>query len=258
MDDRYKLFEEAGARDISGYNDHLLEDAERLPRIVIFIDELADLMLTAPDEVEHSVCRLAQMARATGIHLVISTQRPSVDVVTGLIKANFPSRIAFAVTSQTDSRVILDTSGAEALIGRGDMLYMAPDSSKLLRLQGTYVTDEETRRLIDFWQGKVGEGRLLPVCPWSALLGQRGRRPMLGEAATIAREVETISASYLQRRLRIGFPRAARLLTDLEVAGVVVATKGGYRAARDETEEDISDLVDEDGDDDGDDAEDGE
>ncbi|MHB0875139.1 MAG: FtsK/SpoIIIE family DNA translocase [Anaerolineae bacterium] len=246
MDDRYKLFAGAGARDLATYNARMVEGGEPLPRIVIVIDELADLMLTSPDEVERSICRLAQMARATGIHLVLSTQRPSVDVVTGLIKANVPARIAFAVSSQMDSRVILDTPGAEALIGRGDMLYMPPDSSKLVRLQGTYVTEDETRRLVSFWQGQIGDGQVMPVCPWSAMLENEEEDEMLGQAATIAREADTISASYLQRRLRIGFPRAARLLSELELAGVIVATKGGYRAAKEETEEDISDLVNED------------
>ena len=127
-------------------------DLEPLPYIVIIVDELADLMMTAPDEVETLICRLAQMARATGIHLIIATQRPSVDVVTGLIKANFPSRIAFAVTSQIDSRVILDMTGAEQLLGRGDMLFMAPDAAKPIRVQGTYVSEGEVERIVNFWR----------------------------------------------------------------------------------------------------------
>jgi S-DNA-T family DNA segregation ATPase FtsK/SpoIIIE len=161
MERRYKLFAKAGARNIESYNEKLAARGEQiLPYIVIFIDELADLMLSAPDDVERYVCRIAQMARATGIHLVIATQRPSVDVVTGLIKANFPARIAFAVTSLIDSRVILDSPGAEQLLGRGDMLYMAPDTSKLLRLQGCFVSDRETSRLVRYWRGArslVGE-----------------------------------------------------------------------------------------------------
>ena len=154
MERRYKLFAKLGARNIEAYNEKLQARGEpTLPYIVIIIDELADLMLSAPEEVERYICRIAQMARATGMHLVIATQRPSVDVVTGLIKANFPARIAFAVTSQVDSRVILDTPGAEQLLGRGDMLFMAPDQSKLQRLQGCFVSDRETARLVNYWRG---------------------------------------------------------------------------------------------------------
>ena len=155
MERRYKLFAKISARNIESYNEKLAARGEQiLPYIVILIDELADLMLSAPDDVERYVCRIAQMARATGIHLVIATQRPSVDVVTGLIKANFPARIAFAVTSQIDSRVILDTPGAEQLLGRGDMLFMAPDTSKLQRLQGCFVSDRETSRLVALLAGR--------------------------------------------------------------------------------------------------------
>jgi S-DNA-T family DNA segregation ATPase FtsK/SpoIIIE len=153
MDKRYQLFAEIGARNIDDYNRKVARrEQEILPYIVVVIDELADLMMVSPDQVERSICRIAQMARATGIHLVIATQRPSVDVVTGLIKANFPARISFAVTSQVDSRVVLDTGGAEQLLGRGDMLYMAPDSSKLVRVQGCFVSDKEMEKLVKFWQ----------------------------------------------------------------------------------------------------------
>ena len=154
MERRYKQFAKLGARNVEVYNEKLAARGEPvLPYIVILIDELADLMLSAAEDVERYICRIAQMARATGIHLVLATQRPSVDVVTGLIKANFPSRIAFAVTSQVDSRVILDTPGAEQLLGRGDMLFMAPDASKLQRLQGCFVSDRETHRLVQYWKG---------------------------------------------------------------------------------------------------------
>ena len=160
MERRYKLFSKVGARNIEAYNEKLAGRGEPvLPYIVIVIDELADLMLSAPEDVERYICRIAQMARATGIHLVLATQRPSVDVVTGLIKANFPARIAFAVTSQVDSRVILDTPGAEQLLGRGDMLFMAPDASKLQRLQGCFVADRETHRLVRYWKGARTLGR---------------------------------------------------------------------------------------------------
>lgn len=228
MDQRYTEFAKEGVRDLAGYN--ALDSVEPLPRIVIIIDELADLMLTAPDEVEKAICRLAQMARATGIHLVVATQRPSVDVVTGLIKANFPARVAFAVTSLADSRVILDSPGAESLIGHGDMLYMPPDSSKLHRLQGTFVSEEETRRLVDFWRGQV-DSRRLPVAPWSGFLEEEeDHDELFDQAVAVAREVSAVSASYLQRRLRIGYPRAARLLDLLEEAGVVGKATGGGRS----------------------------
>ncbi len=153
MERRYTLFNKANARDLKRYNEHLQKNGEKpLPMIVVIVDEMADLMMAAPEEVEKHICRLAQMARAVGIHLIIATQRPSVDVITGLIKANFPARIAFAVTSQTDSRVILDVPGAERLLGRGDMLFMAPDASKLERIQGTYLSDDEINKLVRYWQ----------------------------------------------------------------------------------------------------------
>lgn len=227
MDDRYQSFARLGVRDIRGYNALASEGIEPLPRIVIIIDELADLMLTAPDEVERAVCRLAQMARATGIHLVVATQRPSVDVVTGLIKANFPARVSFAVMSQTDSRVILDSPGAESLIGHGDMLYMAPDSNKLMRLQGTWVSDDETRRLVNFWHEQVADGQALPVCPWSGMLEDEEEDELFQQAVEAAREVSAVSASFLQRKLRIGYPRAAHLLDLLANAGIVGPAQGG-------------------------------
>ncbi|MGQ9552909.1 MAG: DNA translocase FtsK [Anaerolineae bacterium] len=227
MDDRYQSFARLGVRDIRGYNALASEGLAPLPRIVIIIDELADLMLTAPDEVERAVCRLAQMARATGIHLVVATQRPSVDVVTGLIKANFPARVSFAVMSQMDSRVILDSPGAESLIGHGDMLYMAPDSNKLMRLQGTWVSDDETRRLVNFWHEQVADRQALPVCPWSGMLEDEEEDELFQQAVEAAREVSAVSASFLQRKLRIGYPRAAHLLDLLANAGIVGPAQGG-------------------------------
>ncbi len=229
MDDRYTEFAERGVRDIAGYNE--LPGIQRLPRMVIVIDELADLMLSAPDEAEKPIARLAQMARATGIHLVLATQRPSVDVVTGLIKTNIPARISFAVASQTDSRVILDSAGAEDLIGYGDMLFVTPDSGKQHRLQGTFVSEEETRRLVEFWYTQVGEGERLPVAPWSGMLEEEeDHDQMFDQAVAVAREVSAVSASYLQRRLRIGYPRAANLLGLLEQAGIVGPATGGGRS----------------------------
>src|SRR5690606_23528813 len=154
MERRYQLCSKVGARDLERYNLYLEKRGEKtLPYIVIVVDEMADLMMAAPEEGEKHICRLAQMARAGGIHLIIATQRPSVDVITGLIKANFPARIAFAVTSQVDSRVILDVPGAERLLGRGDMLFMAADANKLERIQGTFVSDEEISRAIRYWKG---------------------------------------------------------------------------------------------------------
>ncbi|MBI4786455.1 MAG: DNA translocase FtsK 4TM domain-containing protein [Chloroflexi bacterium] len=233
MDSRFTLFAKTGVRNVEAYNAQATENS--MPYIVVLIDELADLMLAAPDETEKLLTRLAQMARATGIHLVIATQRPSVDVVTGLIKANFPARIAFAVTSGVDSRVVLDTPGAEKLLGRGDMLYMAPDSSKLLRLQGCFVADEELARLVHFWREKaIMEMRdIIHEPPWKALeeSGKNGGGDQLVEKATqLVRQADTASISFLQRKLGIGYPRAARLMDQLEELGVVSADEGGGKA----------------------------
>ncbi|MCX7682632.1 MAG: DNA translocase FtsK [Anaerolineae bacterium] len=178
MDNRYKLFAAAAARHIDDYNRLMKQKGEpTLPRIVVLIDELADLMMLAPEEVERTICRIAQMARATGIHLVVATQRPSTDVVTGLIKANFPARISFATVSQVDSRVILDMPGAETLMGRGDMLYLAPDSGYPVRVQGCYVSEEEEERVVHFWREQVGP--MEEEAPWERLMrpGARGPAP---------------------------------------------------------------------------------
>jgi len=240
MERRYKLFSKAGARNIEVYNQmRATQGEERLPYIVVLIDELADLMMVAPDEVERHICRIAQLARATGIHLVIATQRPSVDVVTGLIKANFPARISFAVTSQVDSRVVVDTAGAEKLLGRGDLLFMAPDSSKLVRLQGCFVSDREILRLVEYWQGFRGS---TPLPPGATLMQQplwdevrakekeaADRDELLDQAIEIVREQNRASISLLQRRLRIGYLRAARLIDTMEKAGVVGPDEGGSK-----------------------------
>jgi len=279
MERRYKLLSKASARNIEAYNDKLAARGEPvLPYIVILIDELADLMLSAPDDVERYICRIAQMARAVGMHLVIATQRPSVDVVTGLIKANFPARIAFAVTSQIDSRVILDTPGAEQLLGRGDMLYMAPDASKLQRLQGCWVSDREASRLVSYWRGartlgpemepldaammgaggqsgdtmaagdlgaapgSAGEMLEPPWVPGQEALQQplwdemaaaeqaaAGKDEMYAQAVVEVRKSGRASVSLLQRRLRIGYSRAARLIDELEANGVIGPDMGGSR-----------------------------
>jgi S-DNA-T family DNA segregation ATPase FtsK/SpoIIIE len=225
MDSRYRQFAKAGARNIEGYNKDRAP-GEGLPYLVLLIDELADLMMTASDEVEHTLCRLAQLARATGIHLVVATQRPSVDVVTGLIKANFPTRISFAVTSQVDSRTILDMVGAEKLLGRGDMLYMPTEASKPKRLQGSFVSDAEIERMVYFW----GNQRQIAVSsvdfdevaerPLGAQIAAPPD-PLLEEAKRLAQEYKHVSTSFLQRRLRIGYPRAARLMEALQQAGLV-------------------------------------
>jgi len=181
-------------------------------------------MMTGFDEVEHILCRLAQLARATGIHLVVATQRPSVDVVTGLIKANFPTRISFAVTSQVDSRTILDIGGAEKLLGRGDMLFMPTEAGKPKRLQGCYVSDAETERLVSFWESQRRK-KAVPVSieelvsPTTVAEGEYPRDPLLDAAKQLAEEHKHISTSFLQRKLHIGYPRAARIMEQLEEEG---------------------------------------
>ncbi|MGD8398451.1 MAG: DNA translocase FtsK, partial [Anaerolineae bacterium] len=230
MDRRYKIFHEAGARNLAQYNAHARsrKGEDPLPNLVVFIDELADLMMVAPDEVERHICRLAQMGRATGIHLVIATQRPSVDVVTGLIKANFPARISFAVTSQVDSRVILDQPGAENLLGRGDMLFMSPQHSAPVRLQGCFVSDKEIGRLTEFWTGRHAEGEQAELFPpWTGLEAEGEADELLEEAIDLAGRHETLSTSFIQRRLRIGYPRAARIVEQLEDRGIVGPDRGG-------------------------------
>ena len=192
------------------------------------IDELADLMMSAPDQTEHNLVRLAQMARATGIHLVVATQRPSTDVVTGLIKANFPARISFTVASSIDSRVILDTTGAETLLGRGDMLFLNPEAGTPARAQGVMVTDQEVEKVITFWQ-KMSPVEGTPAAPWEEILSQDENSPdaLVEQAIEVVRGTQRASASLLQRRLRIGYPRAARLIDELEDLGVVGPSQGG-------------------------------
>ena len=243
MDRRYRLFSKAGARNIEMYNQMRISRGEdKLPYLVVLIDELADLMMVAPEQVERSICRIAQLARATGIHLVIATQRPSVDVVTGLIKANFPARISFAVTSQVDSRVVLDTGGAEKLLGRGDMLYMASDSSKLVRLQGCFVSDAELQRLVDYWRGFRASAPLPPGAAlvqqplWEEMLAKEkeaaGKDDLLDKAIELVREHDRASISLLQRRLRIGYSRAARLIDTMEEMGIIGPQEGAGRGRR--------------------------
>jgi S-DNA-T family DNA segregation ATPase FtsK/SpoIIIE len=221
MDQRYKKLAAAGARHIEQYNKDK-RGTDKLPYLVLIIDELADLMMAGFDEVESSLCRLAQLSRATGIHLVVATQRPSVDVVTGLIKANFPTRISFAVTSQVDSRTILDGAGAEKLLGRGDMLYMPTEAAKPKRLQGCFLSDTEIDRLVYFWGSQQKEETdklrmetLVATAP-SGMIGGYPRDPLLEQAKELAKQYSDVSTSFLQRKLHIGYPRAARLKDQLD------------------------------------------
>ena len=230
MDRRYKLFASAGVRNIDGYNE--LSGFQALPFIVIFVDELADLMAYAPVEVEDAICRIAQMARATGIHLIISTQRPSVDVITGLIKANIPCRIAFNVSSMVDSRVIIDMPGAEKLLGRGDMLYIPPDQAKPTRIQGTYVSEREIEKLVEFIKSKgapveyTEEVTSMPLTWRKGARGEEGKDDLFEEAVRVVCQYDRASASLLQRRLSIGYARAARILDQLETEGIVGPGEG--------------------------------
>ncbi len=297
MERRYALLSKVGARDLARYNAYLTERNEKpLPFIMVVVDEMADLMMAAPEEVEKHICRLAQMARAVGIHLIIATQRPSVDVITGLIKANFPSRIAFAVTSQTDSRVILDVPGAERLLGRGDMLYMGPDASKLERLQGTWLTEDEISRVIRYWkgvrsfedQGPGHSGRFnyandsddgyrdgydgdfddsdgydqiiidespidrafdpeptgaSPVIPddlsqaplfdqIDAMKSVDARDELYDDAVGVVADAGRGSITLLQRKLRIGYGRASRLVEQLERDGILSPDLGGNKGRK--------------------------
>ncbi len=232
MDRRYKTFAERGVRNIDGYNE--LAGFQALPYIIILVDELADLMMFAPVEVEDTIARLAQMARATGIHLVVATQRPSVDVITGLIKANIPCRIAFNVSSMIDSRVIIDGPGAEKLLGRGDMLYVPPDQAKPTRIQGAFVSDKEVKTLVNYLKEKspaveyTEEIVSTPYTPkGSAGIGADGAKdPVFADAVRIICEYDKASASLLQRRLSIGYSRAARILDQLEAQGIVGRAEG--------------------------------
>ena len=229
MDQRYRLLESARARDLDSFN----RKQERrkqvtLPRIVVLVDELADLMMSAPDQTEHAVVRLAQMARSVGIHLVVATQRPSTDVVTGLIKANFPSRIAFSVASSIDSRVILDVNGAESLLGRGDMLFLNPEVGTPQRAQGVLLKDQEIDSVIEYWKSKQAV-KPAEAPPWEGMVRDEseGGDDLVQMAVDLVTKAQRASASLLQRRLRIGFPRAARLLDQLEEMGIVGPPLGG-------------------------------
>jgi DNA segregation ATPase FtsK/SpoIIIE, S-DNA-T family len=234
MERRYELFSHTGTRNIEGYNDHIKrhnnEENDKqplLPYIVVIVDELADLMMVASSDVEDSITRLAQMARAAGIHLIIATQRPSVDVITGVIKANIPSRIAFAVSSATDSRTILDMGGAEKLLGRGDMLFLPVGESKPVRVQGAFLSDMEVEDTVNFVIGQQKaqyQEEMIPDDTPEA----KGEvdDDLYAEAVDLVIEMQTASVSMLQRRFRIGYTRAARLIDEMEARGIVGAYEG--------------------------------
>lgn len=233
MNRRYKLFAQNGVRDIKGYNNKLAKnkDVEKLPLIIIIIDELADLMMVAAQEIEDYICRLAQMARAAGMHLIVATQRPSVDVITGTIKANIPSRISFAVTSQVDSRTILDMSGAEKLLGKGDMLYYPSDIPKPIRVQGAFIDDEEVEKVVGYLKKQINveyDEELLDSIKKNDIRIDDEVDELLPTAIELVIDEGQASISLLQRKLRIGYARAARIIDQMEERGVV----GGYEGSK--------------------------
>jgi S-DNA-T family DNA segregation ATPase FtsK/SpoIIIE len=238
MQKRYRLLAEAGARNIEGYNKALAKspsgEAQPLPYLVIVIDELADLMMTVTRAVEDSIARLAQMARASGIHLIVATQRPSVDVITGVIKANFPARMSFQVSSKTDSRTILDANGAEQLLGRGDMLYLAPGTGRITRIHGAYISDVEIKKVVDFI--KAQESPSYNPLLLSQATGTGGndaqssspeeRDELYERAVDLVLSTGQASASFIQRRMRVGYPRAARMIEIMEEDGILGPSLG--------------------------------
>jgi S-DNA-T family DNA segregation ATPase FtsK/SpoIIIE len=224
MEERYQLLAKVGARNIDAYN----EKQESIPYIVVIIDELADLMMVSRDQIESAITRLAQLSRAVGIHLILATQRPSVDVITGVIKANFPSRISFKVASKVDSRTVLDANGADKLLGRGDMLFMRPGESKLIRAQGTLVKDKEIEKVVNFIKAQAE-----PIYDEEILKGQQKshqgtaeKDEMYEEAVRVIIESNQASVSILQRRLRLGYTRAARIIDTMELEGLVGPFEG--------------------------------
>ncbi|MCT4687446.1 FtsK/SpoIIIE family DNA translocase [Vallitalea sp.] len=233
MSDRYKLFAASNVRDVKGYNKLVAKTGEgsSLPHIIIIVDELADLMMVAPNDVEDAICRLAQMARAAGIHLIIATQRPSVDVITGLIKANIPSRIAFSVSSGTDSRTIIDMNGAEKLLGKGDMLFYPVGVQKPLRVQGAFISDKEVEHIVEFLKGSrktiYNDKIISQISADKAVLGkQAGKDDYYNEALELVIEKQKASASMIQRRFRVGYNRAARIVDQLHESGIVGGEEG--------------------------------
>ncbi len=269
MDRRYRKMEKLGSKDLDDYNVKIKRrrGEKQLPRIVVVVDELADLMMMAQNETEQTLVRLAQMARATGIHLVVATQRPSTDILTGVIKANFPTRISFAVASATDSRVILDTNGAESLLGQGDMLFLGSEAAGTVRIQGVKTTDMEVDSIVDYWSKNKNydtgrkksddvdedEARLqiqAKVAPWDDLIKEQqeiaGKDDQIMHAITVVKKQKTASASLLQRKLKIGYPRAARLMDELYEMGVVGAPRQGgkTREVLIKSDDEVADIVD--------------
>ncbi|MBQ9707956.1 MAG: DNA translocase FtsK 4TM domain-containing protein [Firmicutes bacterium] len=258
MDDRYRKFAEEGARELSSFNDHMRmegRDEEVMPQVVIIIDELADLMITAPSQVEDSICRLAQKARAAGMHLIVATQRPSVDVITGVIKANIPSRIAFAVSSQVDSRTILDMAGAEKLVGKGDMLFNPLGTGKPVRVQGTFISDQEVNDVIEFVKSQAEEEPEYAESVIDRI--ERANAPavqneekspedeLLPEAIELVVQAQQASVSMLQRRFRIGYNRAARIVDMMEERQIVGPQDGSRPRQVLITEEDLMEMREE-------------
>ena len=238
MENRYHLFAEKNVRDLAGYNEALIKEGTegKLPQIVIIIDELADLMMVASKEVEEAICRLAQKARAAGMHLVIATQRPSVDVITGLIKANIATRIAFAVTSQIDSRTILDSAGAEKLLGKGDMLFSMSGGQKPVRVQCAYISDGEVEKIVDFLKENGGATynedileKIEKVNSTDKELDEQDEDetdPFLMEAIETVIDLGQASASFIQRRFKVGYARAGRIIDQMEARGIISGYEG--------------------------------
>ena len=250
MEKRYKKFAEEGVRDLAGYNELVTERGEEdsfLPQVVIIIDELADLMMAAPSQVEESICRLAQKARAAGMHLIVATQRPSVDVITGVIKANIPSRIAFAVSSQFDSRTILDMAGAEKLVGKGDMLFSPIGSGKPMRVQGPFISDQEVHKVIEFVKSQVEKAEYSEDVIETIDKGGIQEAPddadeLLPDAIEMVVAEGGASVSMLQRRFRVGYNRAARIVEQMEARGIVGPADGSTKRQVLMTEEELAAL----------------
>ena len=252
MDRRYQSFAEVGAKSLAGYNRLIVKykDTSKLPHIVVIIDELADLMATYPADVERDLCRLAQMARATGIHLVVATQRPSTDVITGLIKANFPARCSFSVASSTDSRVILDATGAESLLGKGDMLFLPPDAAAPKRIQGVFMDDREIEAIVEHWEMMIEKKgyEVAQTPPWERLISRQNvidsTDELIERAIALVQKSDTISTSLLQRKLRVGYPRAARIMETLFEMGLVEDPKTGGKTRKTHVSEADEDPLD--------------